>query len=296
MSNSLHVLITEHWVGSHPSLNPCDLCPKNSLEYCIKRFSRGKNPAFEFSLAPRHSIYDDWFQRDDIMFREEVAFAKAARMRERFLLAGLLASWLVMYNDIPDESSWIWEWYPDGQDWRQSVKYRSLSAIRKVLFRYSGGVPTAKPLGIFYDIYTTEPSGHYKAQSLTRDIVKEQIGQIAASHAASDQFNTTIYYNTIGQQYVVDSAFMKSLCTEQTHLYCQQIRQQKQNDDDKTLSSLYTFCQQHPNGKAIYMHSNRKFVTFLLEFLQSTCSFALSAHIGFGIYGGNKQNLIIAHP
>ena len=58
-------------------------------------------------------------------------------MRERYLLAGLLISWYFLYNETPPDSSWIWDWYPDGTEWRQAVNDDGERGVRQTLLKYS---------------------------------------------------------------------------------------------------------------------------------------------------------------
>ena len=130
--------MADFWVGSHPSLVPCDLSLTTDLEAWIH--GAMNSSSFAFSLAPRAPIHADWYARSNAHYREHVATNKTARMREKFLLSGLIASWLYMYNETPAASSWIWRWYPDGDEWRQSVDKNgtdnALVGIRQVLSKY----------------------------------------------------------------------------------------------------------------------------------------------------------------
>ena len=133
----------EHWIGSHPNLVPCDLSPTNDIttwfhppDNSSTWFHRSERN-FEFAFAPRTSIEVDWFLRRNDHYRFQDQVNKRNRMRERFLLAGLLASFLFFYQTTPPNSSWIWDWYPDGEEWRQGVQgHLTERAVLQVLLKY----------------------------------------------------------------------------------------------------------------------------------------------------------------
>ena len=124
-------MITDHWVGSHPSLIPCDLSPTNEIKLWFHDFINSSS--FKFSLAPRAPIDADWFKRRNGYLRRHVLPFERVRLRERFLLSGLLTSWYFLYNETPPDSSWVWTWYPDGAQWRDSVEEYGERAVSRVL-------------------------------------------------------------------------------------------------------------------------------------------------------------------
>jgi hypothetical protein len=129
---SSHLL--EHWVGTHPSVIPCDLSKSNN----ILDWYHGKmnSSDFEFAMAPRHPAEVNWWQRRNTRYRIEVLPNEAHRMRERFLLPGLLVKWFKLYNETPPDSSWLWDWYPDGDVWRQGVKEHGSNVVRALTSKY----------------------------------------------------------------------------------------------------------------------------------------------------------------
>lgn len=146
---------SEHWVGSHPSLVPCDVSQKPNLKYWInptkkhlldglKMFQRSFDH-FKFSLAPRHQIDDDWIwysyaQVTDLILDKypKNKDLDNLRMYDYFLLRGLLARWHIMYNQLPNttitpSNKWIWSWFPDGEKWRLGVEQHGPNAIYEVV-------------------------------------------------------------------------------------------------------------------------------------------------------------------
>jgi hypothetical protein len=38
------------------------------------------------------------------------------------MLAGNLFKWLALYHEAPDDDSWAWRSFPDGEKWKQAVR------------------------------------------------------------------------------------------------------------------------------------------------------------------------------
>ena len=58
---------------------------------------------------------------------------KDQRLRSYALLAGHLWRWNLLYGQAPAPSSWIWNTFPDGDDWREATqKYGIRNAVEKV--------------------------------------------------------------------------------------------------------------------------------------------------------------------
>lgn len=108
----------EHWIGSHPSIKPCDLSPYA----LISKWNYGEGKwfrwYFEFRAAPpRHPILSDWV-RIRPKEAKRVLQDKASRVREFNLLGGRLYRWSKFYpGALPGRDSWIWSYFPDGEYW-----------------------------------------------------------------------------------------------------------------------------------------------------------------------------------
>ena len=181
---------------------PCDLCPVNDFRDCKLRFQYGDTSGFKFSLAPRSSIYVDWFQREDDYFRRRVARKKSLRLRERFLLGGLLQSWHFLYNETPAESSWIWDWYPDGEEWRQAVKDHGQDALSSVLFkrkmkRINHGTNVSQPVDVL----------QAQGQSMTSDHLNSPVNSSSQKNARA----TNVVVTKIRNEKTVQRKSSKSM-------------------------------------------------------------------------------------
>jgi hypothetical protein len=58
------------------------------------------------------------------------------RMRDYFLLPGNLAKWFALYNEAPPDSSWVWNWFPDGKAWKRAVQTHGTQAFEKMTDRW----------------------------------------------------------------------------------------------------------------------------------------------------------------
>jgi hypothetical protein len=104
----------EHWVGSHPHIKPCDVSDK-SLD--LAAWTQGERTAEDFTwgMAPRRKTapIDNNPKAQTIVYGR-----RANRMREYSLLPGNIFKWFALYNETPPHDSWIWSWFPDGEEWR----------------------------------------------------------------------------------------------------------------------------------------------------------------------------------
>lgn len=83
-----------HWIGSHPSLQPCDLTTEALEAWYVPR----ANPMGDFSwgMIPRptqKSVLNNY-------------------------ALGNLFKWYQLYNQGPPDNSWLWRSFPDGQKWK----------------------------------------------------------------------------------------------------------------------------------------------------------------------------------
>jgi len=124
---------SEHWIGSHPAMVPCDLSITANMSYWMYGADRTLQE-FDFAMAPRHDMNAPWTYFEYVKQFQNVTSNPELLEREWYLLSGLLYKWFLLYNVMPDSSSWVWEWFPNGQGWRQKIeKYgsRALESFAK---------------------------------------------------------------------------------------------------------------------------------------------------------------------
>ena len=124
----------EHWHGSHPSLQKvCDVSTHYKIEYWLGVDPQNVKPEdWHLAYFPRHPITADWSHSNAAKL-PKILNDESARLREYFLLPGLLTKWYELYGEAPPQSSWVWSWYPDGQFWWRHVSKLGPKAVATVV-------------------------------------------------------------------------------------------------------------------------------------------------------------------
>ena len=117
---------TEHWIGSHPSIVPCHLSTHADLTIWLDK----PNVPLRSMTASDLPLESKWIL-SDIERTRTILQDKSSRVRDAYLLPGLLWKWQSFYQQYPPMDSWIWDYFPDGQEWRQRVY--SNDTLSKVL-------------------------------------------------------------------------------------------------------------------------------------------------------------------
>jgi len=104
---------SEHWVGSHPSICPCDMASTRFRHQTNLLLS---SEDYHWSMAPhfRNTPPEE--------LPKGGRFGRGDPMREYFWLPGHLLKWYILYNTAPPENSWVWTWMPGGQAWKEYVQ------------------------------------------------------------------------------------------------------------------------------------------------------------------------------
>jgi len=108
---------TEHWIGSHPDLKPCDVAPRdiniieNGNVNSMSRYSLGQAP--RRSSAPLGTFNSEGDAEAELKFR----LKRDVALREYYYLAGNNFRWHRLYDTMPSDNSWVWKHFPDGQLW-----------------------------------------------------------------------------------------------------------------------------------------------------------------------------------
>lgn len=122
----------EHWIGSHPSIVPCHLSSHPSILQWMK--SKTGLP-FQFMNAAKLPISSRWL-KNDVNRMRGIINDPASRKREAGLLGGLLWKWNSFYDELPPSDSWIWDYFPDGNEWRQLLqKYPNVTEALQVAWQ-----------------------------------------------------------------------------------------------------------------------------------------------------------------
>ena len=120
----------EHWIGSHPRLNPCDLSTHGNFRYWIRGDHGSKE--FSFAMAPRHegSIFPTAHYRSAL---QRLKMNRTLRVEEFFFLAGRLFKYFKLYGEYPPDESWVLSFLPDGEDWKSAVRRQGQRAVEIVI-------------------------------------------------------------------------------------------------------------------------------------------------------------------
>lgn len=131
----------EHWVGSHPDLKGCDVSPTNKLRYWTMDRPHNldyKDSEFVLQEGPRFPYnHDDWEYYQYWLTKRKDLDSPHKRIKSYYLLRGVIDRYWLYYDKVPDtNSSWIWEWFPDGKVWKEAVISHGRGALYRVLPQY----------------------------------------------------------------------------------------------------------------------------------------------------------------
>jgi len=126
----------DFWIGSHPSLEPCDLTDK---EFGLQSWrkdadSHNTTPPFHWAMAPRQNgaPFDmKWIVKEKVMEDDSL------RMREYSFLAGHLSRWYTLYEQGPESFSWVWLAMPDGLEWLRGHHTHGARVVEEVTAQYA---------------------------------------------------------------------------------------------------------------------------------------------------------------
>jgi hypothetical protein len=129
---------SEHWLGSHPDLSPCDVSPTIELRHWQNKeeHSYSYDTEFAWSMSPRKPITANWEWKHYCMesFDATIAESNEGRFRQYFLLRGLIYRWITFYGTIAKPKSWVWKWFPDGKRWSQAVETFGLETLNEMIY------------------------------------------------------------------------------------------------------------------------------------------------------------------
>jgi hypothetical protein len=127
---------SEHWLGSHPDLTPCDVSPTIQLKHWQEDDNHSYDREFSWSLAPMRPISDSWDWHNYCMqtFNATVALSNESRFRQYFLLRGLIYRWITLFGTIAHPESWAWKWFPDGPRWLQAVEKFGINVLNMMIY------------------------------------------------------------------------------------------------------------------------------------------------------------------
>ena len=141
----------EHWIGSHPDFQPCDVAPVSRSWFPLKcggsyydvDYGRSNVYDFQWSLGPRRNSAPNGLI--NCMTEQRIATKDENLFREYSYLAGNLFRWYTLYNKAPPADSWIWQWFPKGDLWFHGLENHGSNVVQELTKPYADeGVPFRK--------------------------------------------------------------------------------------------------------------------------------------------------------
>jgi hypothetical protein len=259
---------SQHWVGSHPQVKPCHALPKDATAARgVAEKTQDRLQAFSLSTAPlaQTSIQPEGWAPNT---KCQLDLNRLKRVPEYFYLSGRLFKWQALYNETPSESSWVWDHFPDGKEWKQAVAKFGQDVVNQVLAHpplLFGSSPESANLRvdvdtspgwvIFYNVYIPTSEQDVDVERGLR-IFEEQIQQVRDSYAASVPGKpVTVFYNTIGK--AVNQTFFDGICSLDDSLICKHMAHYDEGDEGLTEQALWDYCkiEEHSQHRAVYIHS-----------------------------------------
>ena len=142
MGHSRHSM--EAWVGSHPTVRPCDMSTDPDMRDWIHydRFDAaaplvepdGTDTVLKWALFPRNNFWTA-VNHSSPPFRPRRYKKVETRLRDYNVLGGMLLRWKDVYGEttMPPDDSWIWSFYPDGDVWKQGVKTHGMVNVYEAI-------------------------------------------------------------------------------------------------------------------------------------------------------------------
>jgi len=136
---------TEFWVASHPTIRPCDFSkvqpPEPNKLDLTDQFLNWLRRMGDTPAVYQQALKEEWFAPQAPAFplplppSLQVVKYPDVRLREYFLLAGNLFKWYFLYQQAPPADSWVYTWFPDGDEWRRAVQDHGAESVQVVTSR-----------------------------------------------------------------------------------------------------------------------------------------------------------------
>jgi hypothetical protein len=143
----------DHWIGSHPTIRPCDVAPAKRRGW-FSWLTAGDSStddlwqtansldlldAFQLSMAPHRVGAPFGF---NATLERRIQSDEGLRRREYYYLAGLLFKWYALYEAAPPADSWVWSWFPEGSAWRRGVENHGANVVKELTEEFvDDGIP-----------------------------------------------------------------------------------------------------------------------------------------------------------
>mmetsp|Transcript_28003 Transcript_28003/g.58862 ORF Transcript_28003/g.58862 Transcript_28003/m.58862 type:complete len:898 (-) Transcript_28003:127-2820(-) len=268
----------EHWVASHPSIQPCELHKKNVT---FENMTQGKvNPDYDYEWSvgePRQNVIPEIVDE-----QRKLARSNEAQFREYFFMPGNLIKWFSLYGKegIPAQDSWVWNFIPAGSRWKWWVKEHGENAIDEMVKQSSSHrnhsafdkgnsenkhynfdhdekllSDPSDPVVVFHHI--TFPEGeankaHTALRSQFHVLSNGEYNNVTLHH--NEDSPVILYYSVSGGT-SSNLEFLSNLCESHApKVTCKRLgRFESPHANGETLQQLHRFCQSNPTTKVSYL-------------------------------------------
>ncbi|KAL3783743.1 hypothetical protein HJC23_004862 [Cyclotella cryptica] len=250
----------EHWIGSHPSIQPCEM---HKLSVSFGDMVYGKvDPTsdYEWAMGPR---------RDHVTSEDEEAYTAMEHdsekaFREYYLLSGNLVKWFTLYGSsgIPREDSWVWSYFSrfGGDRWKELVMKYGNSAVDQMAMQFSVDYHSAYGANIvtrpntFDSVDQPSDSGSplivFLHAALPGDDSSSSMMALKVQLDALRQAITLYYTFQEGDRW--SAGFIDNYCME-NNMSCHMLNETPATGRGETLVHLYNYCQSSPSSRVTYV-------------------------------------------
>ena len=271
--------IWEHWIGSHPTLVPCEMHTP-AIGFWDMVEGRVTPQHYEWGMGPRRTmIFDIPNKRKDWLSKNNTI-----NFRQFYYLAGNMIKWVTLYDMVPPQDSWVWNTYPAGMIWKEYVAKHGTNSISALIdesrneqsvfhsafdARDSSATTTIHsfdehdvsqpnpPIVVFYQIlFPTDNKSKEKAL----ETVKAQF-DILSMGQYDNVTNTFDQHQKILLNYIISGStsqeidFVSNLCNKYSdRIICRQLGvYDNEFVSGETLAQVHKYCSARPSMAVVYI-------------------------------------------
>eukprot|EP00581_Thalassiosira_minuscula_P016461 CAMPEP_0183718684 /NCGR_PEP_ID=MMETSP0737-20130205/11876_1 /TAXON_ID=385413 /ORGANISM="Thalassiosira miniscula, Strain CCMP1093" /LENGTH=824 /DNA_ID=CAMNT_0025948291 /DNA_START=113 /DNA_END=2587 /DNA_ORIENTATION=+ len=261
----------EHWVGSHPSIRPCDvISPHVGFWDMVSGIVEPKH--YEWSMGPRRMYTFDKPGDRAPYLGKDADF----NLRQYYFLAGNMVKWIATYGEVPPQSSWVWNHFPEGNTWKEFAANHGTNAVNAMVeasnphphsgfgLNHSSAPFNEKALSrpknflvVFYHIWypDTEIFNDAATAAIEAQFDVLSMGQYDSSKNSFDKTKKILLYYTIAGGGTNKKELVSQLCQKHSNeIDCQPLGFFNANYvEGETLHELHTFCNAKSSFDVVYI-------------------------------------------
>lgn len=265
----------EHWIGSHPSIVPCEMHRTNiTLGYMV---GGGVNETrdYEWGMGPRR----EWVVPEIEGAQDRLKADDEAAFREYYLLAGNLLKWFTLYGSdgVPGGDSWVWKFFPAGDRWKNLVMQYGENATKQMVLQSTNELYSAyevnrtassnkfdrkkkldsskPPVVVFYHIAYPRDKKKEAQYALKVQLDVLAKGQYDIQTRTFVHERATVVYYTITEGDPFNADFIVKYCNRKNqNMTCHLLDENPSADTrGETLTHLHNYCQANPSSRVTYL-------------------------------------------